>query len=193
MDNFNTSVTTHLWATFPDYESAAKSIAAFMDHGVPADHVHLMTETVPPQYLSRANVEPESQAKEGITVTTSDDAKIGAVRGTGIGLGAGILAGLASLAIPGFGLVIGGGALATAIAGAAGTTAAGALTGAVTGYLRDQGAGASMIEQVTKGLSAGSVIVNVNCDPDDDIDPALAYDLIVKYGGAEIMEPTVVT
>src|SRR5205085_9990716 len=78
-------------------------------------------------------------AKTGLSTTTPADAGVGAAKGAGIGLGVGVLAALASIFVPGFGLVAGGGALATAIAGAVGTTAAGAIAGGVHGYLKDQG------------------------------------------------------
>lgn len=78
-------------------------------------------------------------AKHGISTTTPEDAGSGAVKGAGIGLGLGAVAAIASLLVPGIGLVTGAGALATALGGAALTAGAGAIAGGVTGYLKDQG------------------------------------------------------
>lgn len=243
--NTKQSVDRHIWASFPDYDMAAKAIAAFIDHGVPKDNIHLLSETIPSEYGSRQeeinqvgydgtpplttpmyNADPirneeglnrtdpistpmayennrnnpstsvqdtpessaQSHAEKGLTVTTGGDAAIGAGKGLGVGLGVGILAGIAALVVPGFGIVLGGGALAIAIAGAAGTTVAGALAGATAGYLKDQGADAETTQFVTGRLSAGECVVNVNVD----INVLTEYDadvLIEKYGGTVVKRP----
>jgi hypothetical protein len=102
------------------------------------------TDPNSPDYRSRTYVADDSTntedaAKHGISVTTPEDAGAGAVKGAGWGLGIGAVAALASLFIPGVGLVVGGGALAAALGGLAAATGAGAAAGAVTGYLKDQG------------------------------------------------------
>ena len=73
----------------------------------------------------------DAAAKHGISTTTPEDAGEGAVKGTGIGLGVGILASLAALTVPGVGLVLGGGALAAALGATALTAGAGAIAGGV--------------------------------------------------------------
>ena len=188
---YNTTSTRRLWASFPDYDLAAQAVAAFIDHGAPKDQIHLMAQSVPPAYSGAHSRDALNHAESGMTVTTPDDAKIGAEKGLGIGLGVGILAGLAALAVPGFGLVIGGGALAIAAAGAAGATAAGGVAGAVTGYLKDQGADDSVRRQVTDWLSAGNVVINVNMDP-DTMTQSEANALILKYRGTELAMPALV-
>lgn len=73
------------------------------------------------------------------TDTTSDDTKadsgagIGATLGTLVGGGAGLLAGLGSLAIPGIGPIVAAGWLVAALTGAGAGAAAGGLLGALTG------------------------------------------------------------
>jgi len=186
---FNTTTTRRLWASFPDYDLAAQAVAAFIDHGVNKDQVHLMTQSVPAEYNTARNDDALDQAEHGLTVTTPDDAKIGAEKGLGIGLGVGVLAGLAALAVPGFGLVVGGGALAIAAAGAAGATAAGGLAGAVTGYLRDQGADDTVTRQVTDWLTAGNVVINVNMNP-ETMTQSEANALVLKYRGVEMRMPS---
>ena len=188
--NSNVMITRRLWASFPDYDSAARAIAAFIDHGAPKDQIQLMAESVPPEYSAMTDQELVKQAESGVTVTTPVDAKIGAEKGLGVGLGVGVLAGLAALAVPGFGLVVGGGALATAIAGAAGATAAGGIVGAVGGYLKDQGADDYTILNVADWLTRGNVVVNVNMDP-DTMTQSEAHALVLKYGGVELPPATV--
>jgi hypothetical protein len=127
----------------------------------------------------------EHAAKQGISTTTPGDAAAGAAKGAGIGLGVGILAALASIAIPGFGLVIGGGALATAIAGAAGATAAGAIAGGVHGYLKDQGVPDHVAMDYNRAYEHGSAILAVTV-PSGEVDEATAREILAKYGAGNV-------
>src|SRR5688572_15374801 len=134
-----------LYASFSDPEMAEKAIGALLDHGVRGEDVTVVTN----ETWSRSRYgdfdddhdadDVEDHAKAGVTTTTAGDAASGAAKGAGIGLGVGAAAALASMFIPGFGLVMGGGALASALAGLATTTAGGAIAGGATGYLKDQG------------------------------------------------------
>jgi len=112
-------------------------------------------------------------ATAGIRTPTTGDAASGAVKGAGVWLGVGAAAALASLLVPGVvdlfikslarfgvlasllvpgvGLVMGGGALASAIAGAAGAVAAGAVAGGVTGQLKAGSAFAAPIASSAGG------------------------------------------
>ena len=102
-----------VFAKFDDEERALKAAGALIDHGVGAEEFDLVGS---PQLKERL---------DGLTTTTAADAVRGASQGGTAGLALGALAGLASLFIPGYGLVIGSGALATAAAAALGTGAAG--------------------------------------------------------------------
>jgi len=129
----------NVYAVFPTVESAHSAVGALLDHGAQAVDVSLIIrEPYIDQYdghIETAN-DVKDSAEHGISTTTGADAASGAAKGSAIGLGVGAAAALAALLVPGIGLVIGGGALATAIAGAAGTTAAGAIAGGVAGFLR---------------------------------------------------------
>lgn len=124
-------------------------------------------------------------AKSGISTTTGADAGAGAVKGAGVGLGVGILAALAALFIPGFGLVGGAGALTVAIGGAAGATGAGALAGAVTGYLKDQGMGERVAAEYGHSLEEGGSLLEVRV-PSGDVTEEVARRLLDKYGASNI-------
>src|SRR5687767_12498422 len=117
-----------VYASFSDHDLAEKATGALLDHGVRAEDISLVASertspvtedvAVDDEYntvaVGRAGAVYEDQelgAKTGLSTTTTADAASGAAKGAGIGLGVGVLAGLASLAIPGFGLVLGGGAL----------------------------------------------------------------------------------
>lgn len=127
----------------------------------------------------------ENAAKSGISTTTPEDAGAGAVKGAEIGLGVGILAGLASLLVPGVGLVLGGGALASAIGAAALTTGAGAIAGGVTGYLKEQGVPGDAAERYQGIVEHGGAVLNVNL-PSGNVDQATAEQVIAKYHATDV-------
>jgi len=124
-------------------------------------------------------------AKHGISTTTPEDAGEGAVKGTGIGLGVGILASLAALTIPGVGLVLGGGALAAALGATALTAGAGAIAGGATGYLKDQGVPHEAAERYHGTVAGGGAVLSINV-PSGDVDQATAESVLSKYGAADV-------
>ena len=161
---------------------AQKAAGALLDHGVRSEHISII---LPEGYgtHSRAGGENiEHTAEKGITTTTPEDATSGAAKGAGIGLAAGALAALASVFIPGVGLVLGGGALAIAIGGAAGTTAAGAVAGGVTGYLKDQGVPDDLSHSYGTVLNSGGALISVY-PTDEKLSAATVESVIVKYNG----------
>ncbi len=125
------------------------------------------------------------EAKSGISTTTAADAEVGAAKGAVVGLGVGAIAALASLAIPGVGLVIGGGALATAIAGAAATTGAGAIAGAVTGYLKDQGVDQKLAMEYVETVKSGGTMLSIQV-PSLKVDETQARAILDKYGAENV-------
>ena len=127
----------------------------------------------------------ETAAKHGISTTTPEDAGEGAVKGTGIGLGLGILASIAALAVPGVGLVLGGGALAAALGATALTAGAGAIAGGATGYLKDQGVPADVAEQYHGAVAGGGAVLSVNV-PSGKVDLTEAQSILSKYGAADM-------
>lgn len=129
------------------------------------------------------NDDLESAAKKGITTTTAKDAGSGAVKGAGVGLGVGAAAALVSLLVPGVGLVIGGGALAAALAGVAATTAGGAVAGGVVGYLKDQGVEETTAREYASAVEGGGALLSVRL-PSDDVSEQEVRDLLLKYGAA---------
>lgn len=127
----------------------------------------------------------EGAAKTGISTTTAADAGAGALKGTAWGAGIGAIAAIASLAIPGFGLVIGGGALAAAIGGMVATTGAGAIAGAVTGYLKDQGMDEHVISHYENVVTNGGAILAVTI-PSGNVSEFDAQTVLEKYGATQI-------
>ena len=124
-------------------------------------------------------------AKHGISTTTPQDAGAGAVKGAGIGLGLGAVAALASLLIPGVGLVTGAGALATALGGAALTAGAGAIAGGVTGYLKEQGVPGEAAQRYHGAVEHGGALLAVHV-PSDSVEQTTVEEVIAKYGGSDV-------
>jgi hypothetical protein len=167
-------MTNPIYSTFSNPEMAEKAAGALLDYGIRAEDISVV---FPHGYVKR-----EDQAEKGITTTTSGDAASGAAKGAGIGLAAGVLAALASVFVPGVGLIVGGGALAIAIGAAAGTTAAGAVAGGVTGYLKDQGVPDDQIVEYTGALNDGGALMSIT-PTDEKVDQATIESIIRKYDG----------
>jgi hypothetical protein len=131
----------------------------------------------------------ERAAKGGISTTTGADAGVGAIKGLGWGAGIGVVAAIAALAIPGVGLVLGGGALAAALGGVAATAGAGAAAGAVTGYLKDQGMDEHVAAHFEKSVNNGGAIVAVTF-PSGNADEIEVRQILEKYGAVETHQPS---
>ena len=184
------SMRVNIYATFNDTKMAKDAVGALMDHGVLADDITLIL----PYNDDRSDVAEEKRAdatvqkaETGITTTTQDDAAVGATKGAFFGFGIGSIAALAAIMIPGIGLVVGGGALATALIGAAGATVAGAAAGGVVGYLKDQGVPEAESQRFSNVYEQGGAILNINA-PSNGVDGATMESILAKYGeaGAEI-------
>ena len=146
--------------------------------------------TATPDDLDRARTDDNDEdndlsAKSGISTTTPEDAESGAMKGAGLGLAAGVAAGLASLFVPAVGLVVGGGALATAIGGAAGATAAGAVAGGAMGYLKDQGVDADYAAKYDEAIQGGGAVLSIHL-PSDGPDAATLRGVLNKYGAQNL-------
>ena len=173
----------HTYATFNDPDMAQKAAGALLDNGVHAEHISII---LPEKYKQDRHKSDENRKGDEeidqITTTTAGDAMSGAATGTGVGLAAGTVAALAAVLIPGVGLVLGGGALALALAGIAGTGAAGAVAGGVTGYLKDQGVPAEVATKHGEVLKGGGALITVS-PTDDDVDLKTIEVTLRKYEG----------
>lgn len=168
-------------AAFHHPDSAARAVGALLDHGVDPSDVSILVQTPPDGWKVG---EPEDaitlkkQAKDGITVTTPQDAIGGGLVGTGIGAGIGILAALAAIAVPGVGLVLGGSAMAAGLA--LGTTAAGTIAGATVGYLKDQGIDEDRARTLSERVSSGGALLSVIA-PSNSVLPQAIRGILGKY------------
>lgn len=97
----------------------------------------------------------------------ADGAGKGATTGGLIGGGAGLLAGLGMLAIPGLGPVVAAGWLASAAVGAVVGAVAGGATGGLLGALKEAGHTDDEANVYAEGVRRGGTLVSVKADDDD--------------------------
>ena len=131
-----------------------------------------------------AEARPDPHAKTGISTTTGADAGAGAAKGAVVGLGVGVAAALASVFLPGIGLVLGGGAIAAALAGAAGATGAGAIAGGAFGYMKDQGVPADAVATYEQAYSTGGAVLAISIR--EDIDQTVVESVLAKYNALNV-------
>lgn len=171
-----------LYASFPTSEDAERVVGALLDNGAEKTDISVISNHQPSQ--SDAG-DAEHSAKTGISTTTSFDVAAGTVKGATVGIGVGALAALAALFIPGVGLVLGGGALATAAMAGTGTIIAGAAAGGLAGYLKDQGVPDDIITHYSNAFTEGGSIVAIAV-PSGSLAPETAEGLFTKYGADNI-------
>jgi hypothetical protein len=173
-----------LFASFDTTVAAEKAAAAILDRGARNEDLSIVAHhrSDGAVELGHGESDAEAVAKHGLTTTTGADAAMGAAKGLSFGMGLGILGAIAAMFVPGVGLVVGGGALATLIAG---TAAAGAATGGVVGYLKDQGMGEEVAAAYHAKVAAGGAILALQV-PTGDISEMEAESLLLKYGASGV-------
>ena len=122
---------------------------------------------------------------EPVTTETETHAATGAGTGASIGTllggGAGLLAGIGALAIPGVGPVIAAGWLVATLTGAGAGAAAGGLLGSLTGA----GVSEEHAHVYTEGVRRGSTLVSVRAD---DMRVTEAEAIMARHGPVDIAE-----
>ncbi|HEY0202983.1 MAG TPA: YsnF/AvaK domain-containing protein [Acetobacteraceae bacterium] len=150
---------------YPTYAEAARVVSSLESAGIPHSDISIVSGD-----KEHANANQGSMAGTAGTNTglTSGDPEQGAATGAGTGAslgtvlggGAGLLAGIGALAIPGIGPLVAAGWLVAALTGAGVGAAAGGLLGSLTG------AGISEADAQTyqEGVSSGGTLVTVRAD-----------------------------
>ncbi len=164
-------MTTTVTGLFDARENASDAVRELKRAGVPNAEISIVTNKVDGQSAQRSaddRTVDNNMSESG----TADGAAIGGV----LGGGAGILAGLGLLAIPGLGPVLGVGWLATAAIGAAVGASGGGLIGALVGAGVDNDDAKIYVDRVR----AGGTLVSVRV-PDADVNAIEA--IMRKYKG----------
>ena len=131
---------------YDTYDSATGAVRALEAAGFSSDHISIVR--------SRHDGDDRSEA------TGETAAGTGASIGTIIGGGAGLLAGLGTLAIPGVGPLVAAGWLVAALTGAG----AGAAAGGLLGSLTSAGVDEAEAHVYAEGVNRGGTLVSIRAD-----------------------------
>lgn len=154
--------TRAITALFDDYEEAAKAVDRVEAEGVPHADISIVARNEDARHSDRVAAPPGTAVKPDDVAESDavDGAGAGASIGTVLGGGAGLLAGLGLLAIPGIGPVVAAGWLVATVTGAGVGAAAGGLIGALTGA----GLSGAEAETFAEGVRRGGTLVTVRVD-----------------------------
>ncbi len=152
--------------SYDTYDHAVRAVNALEAAGVPHDDISLVSGDKDRQVAT-------SVAGDGDGTATGTGASIGTL----LGGGAGLLAGLGALAIPGVGPVVAAGWLIATLTGAGVGAAAGGLLGSLTGAGVDEADAKSYADHVGRG----GTLVTVRAS--DEMAPQAEY--ILEHGEAQ--------
>jgi hypothetical protein len=144
-----------LTALFDNYEAAAGAVDKLEAAGIPHTEISIISNRTEPGAAAPPPSDPAPALDEAL-----DSAGTGATVGTVLGGGAGLLAGLGLLAIPGLGPVVAAGWLVATVTGAGIGAAAGGLIGGLTGAGLSEGEA----ETYAEGVRRGGTLVTVRAD-----------------------------
>ena len=142
--------TTTITGLFDNYDDAKEAVFEIESAGVPHSDISIVANNADNRYTLAGEAGPSKAAK---------GAGAGATFGTVVGGGAGLLAGLGMLAIPGVGPVVAAGWLVATMAGAAAGAAAGGATGGIIGSLTNAGVSEEHAHVYAEGVRRGGTLV----------------------------------
>ena len=145
---------------FDSYAAAAAAVRDLEAAGFSRDDVSLVAGNAEGRHGAASDAPARDADRDGVADRTESGAGTGAGIGAALGGGAGLLAGIGALAIPGLGPVVAAGWLAAALTGAGVGAAAGGLLGALT----TAGVDEAEAHVYAEGLRRGGSLVTVRAD-----------------------------
>ncbi len=139
---------------YDNYDDATRVVSALEGAGIPSSDISLVG------HQAQAGTSGTGSTSADTAEHTGTGAGTGLTLGTVLGGGAGLLAGLGALAIPGVGPIVAAGWLIATVTGAGVGAAAGGLIGSLTG------AGVSEVDanMHAEGVRRGGTLVTVRAD-----------------------------
>lgn len=155
---------------FDSHTEALDAVAELEDAGVSHDKISIVSNNADNWHSGSAGGHdgPLGDNNGDGENDVADGAGKGATTGGLLGGGAGVLAGLGMLAIPGLGPVVAAGWLASTAVGAAVGAAAGGATGGLLGALKEAGHNDDEANVYSEGVRRGGTLVSVKADGDDE-------------------------
>ncbi len=164
---------------FDTYEHASRAVAALEASGVPHSAISLIANNTDGRYDSSVASPPPATAKAEIPDAAAEGAGTGATVGTVLGGGAGLLAGLGILAIPGIGPVVAAGWLVATALGAG----FGAGSGGIIGSLVGAGMSDSDAHVCAESIRRGGTLVTVRTEESLS---AMVQAALSKHAGVDL-------
>jgi hypothetical protein len=164
-------MTTIVTRLFDTYEHASLAVTELEANGVPHSAISLVANNVDDRY---SNIVPAAHHESSAGAA----AGTGATLGTVIGGGAGLLAGLGMLAIPGVGPVVAAGWLIATAVGAG----IGAASGGIIGSLVGAGVSETDAHVYAEGVRRGGTLVTVKVD---DAQATTIERILDKHGAVD--------
>lgn len=140
---------------FDTYEHATTAVSALETSGIPHANISLVANNTDDRYTNSVTT-----ASEPVAQDSANGAGTGATLGTVLGGGAGLLAGLGMLAIPGIGPVVAAGWLIATAVGAGVGAAGGGLLGSLVGA----GVSETDAHVYSEGVRRGGTLVTVKAE-----------------------------
>jgi uncharacterized protein (TIGR02271 family) len=151
-------------AMFDKYQDAAEAVSRLERAGIPHADISIVSNDAANRDRISTSAGSTSTATRRSDASDGDDAATGAGTGASMGAmlggGAGLLAGLGMLAIPGLGPVVAAGWLASTLVGAG----AGAATGGLVGSLTGAGIDEADAHTYAEGIRRGGTLVTVRAE-----------------------------
>jgi uncharacterized membrane protein len=167
-------MTTTLSALYDNATDAQNAVRDLVNNGFSRENISVVASNAAGEYAEyEGEVTPEGE--------TLDGAATGAVLG---GM-AGLVVGLAALAIPGIGPVLAAGPLASALVAAGVGAGVGAAAGGLIGALVDMGVDEEQATYYAEGVRRGGTLVTVQAD-DHRVDEAI--DILDSYEPVDLEE-----
>ncbi|CAN5490166.1 hypothetical protein BH10PSE3_BH10PSE3_04410 [soil metagenome] len=152
---------------FDSHTQALDAVSDLEARGIDRDKISLVSNNTDNWHDERKGDGPPGDRNGEGDNDVADGAGKGAATGGVIGGGAGLLAGLGMLAIPGLGPVVAAGWLAATAVGAVVGAAAGGATGGLLGALKEAGHSDEEANVYSEGVRRGGTLVSVKAHDDE--------------------------